>query len=92
MKKSDSLVSPYTGVITAEFTQLDKSDNHVISQYDYEVRLAYSDGTWRISELRAQPGVMTDGTLMTYGWHTFTADNDGYKAFAAFQTCFHLKQ
>jgi hypothetical protein len=91
VKTSDSLVSPYTGIITATFDFLDKADQHVRLEQEFKVILAYSDGQWRINELQAQPGVVTGGTLMTYGWHTFTPDKDGYKAYEAFQTSFGFK-
>jgi hypothetical protein len=72
--KSNSVVSPFNGIITATLNMLD-------SEYQYEVILAYSDGEWRINELKALPGVMTDDTLMTYGWHTFSPKSDSYKAY-----------
>ena len=88
VSKSDSLVSPFNGVVTATFKMLGGDDHHLVSQYEYEVNLAYSEGEWRINELKALPGVMTDDTLMTYGWHTFSPKSDSYKAYEAFQKSF----
>ena len=61
------------------------------SEYQYEVILAYCDGEWRINELKALPGVMISGTLTTYGWHSFSQDDDSYRAYFVFQKSFDFR-
>jgi hypothetical protein len=89
VRKSYSLVS---GLITASVDLLD-SDQHVSKHYEYKVSLAYSDGQWRISKLQAEPGIVHgNGMIVTFGWQTFTPDQDNWRCYSIFQKSFGLTE